>query len=261
MKTNLFYFSTTGNSLTVAKDIAAGLSETQIYSIPQVMDGKIDLEADAIGIVFPVYYCGTPRIVNEFIKQLNPEKIRYIFAVCTYGGIPVGALQVIKKQLASKRIRLNAGFSIQMPGNYLVKYGAYEAERQEGLLRGEKEKVRLIIDSIQKQENNKGEGSSFLINRIGEMIYRFKLKQFPTLDKNFTASEKCNGCEICEKVCPVGNIRIIDHKPKWQGNCEHCLACIQWCPNEAIQYSSLTIDRKRYHHPEVLLNEIMKQNP
>jgi flavodoxin len=36
MKTSIFYFSSTGNSLKVAKDIAAMLSETQIFAIPKL---------------------------------------------------------------------------------------------------------------------------------------------------------------------------------------------------------------------------------
>ena len=35
-------------------------------------------------------------------------------------------------------------------------------------------------------------------------------KKFNKGDVNFYADEKCNSCEVCEKVCPVNNIKIID---------------------------------------------------
>lgn len=68
MKTNLFFFSATGNSFIVAKDIAAKLPETEIFSIPKVINQAIDLNADNIGFVFPVYFSGMPRIVIDFIN-------------------------------------------------------------------------------------------------------------------------------------------------------------------------------------------------
>jgi Pyruvate/2-oxoacid:ferredoxin oxidoreductase delta subunit len=37
------------------------------------------------------------------------------------------------------------------------------------------------------------------------------------------------------------------------------MACIQWCPQEAIQHKNKTSKRKRYHNPEVSLQEILDQ--
>lgn len=260
MKTNLFYFSTTGNSLIVAKDIAAKLPGTQIFSIPNVIHQAIDLNADNIGFVFPVYFAGMPRIVIDFINKLPSTKAKYIFAICTCGAFSLGTLLQIQKQLKSRDMALQAGFSIQMPGNYLVKYGAFSIEKQTKIFTKEKEKVETIVKMIQNQQANKIERSNFFINRIGKLIYESMLPKFPALDRNFTVNEKCNGCNTCEKVCPVQNITMVSKRPKWQGNCEHCLACIQWCPIEAIQYDTQTNDRERYHHPEVLVKELYRES-
>lgn len=251
MKTNLFYFSATGNSLIVAKDIAAGLPEAQIFSIPQVINGSIDLEVDNIGLIFPVFYSGIPRMLSDFIKRLDPDKVKYIFAVCTYGGLPANTLLETQEQLKAVGIPLNAGYAVQMPGNYIVKYGAYKKEKQEKMFLKENDTIRIIIKDIENQISNKVSQSNFLVNKIGRSIYKSKLPQFPTFDINFTVNEKCNGCSICERVCPARDIRMTDHKPEWLGNCEHCMACLQWCPKEAIQYSSKTAGRKRYRHPDV----------
>ena len=147
-----------------------------------------------------------------------------------------------------------------MPGNYLVKYGAYSIEKQKGMFIKEKEKVETIVKMITNQQENKIERNNFLINGIGNLAYKSMLPKFPTLDRNFNVNEKCNSCNTCEKVCPVQNIKIINGRPNWQGNCEHCLACIQWCPTEAIQYGTQTNDRKRYHHPEVLVKELYRES-
>jgi len=60
-KIEIYYFSGTGNSLVVARDIAEKMNGNLI-SIPSVMDKEsITTDADVIGIVFPVYYLGIVR--------------------------------------------------------------------------------------------------------------------------------------------------------------------------------------------------------
>lgn len=260
MKTSLFFFSSTGNSLIVAKDIAAKLPETQIFSIPRIIDQEIDLNVDNVGIVFPVYFAGVPRIVNHFLEKIDLSKAKYVFAICTCGGFPMGTLLQVRNHLKKKGITLNAGFSIQMPGNYLIKYGAISVEKQEQLLIKENEKVATIVKMIMDQQENKIEKNNFVINGIGNLAYKLMFPKFPTLDKNFIVDDKCNSCNICERVCPVHNIRMENGKPNWQGNCEHCLACIQWCPAEAIQYCTKTTTRKRYHHPDVLVKQLYRDS-
>jgi MinD superfamily P-loop ATPase len=58
-------------------------------------------------------------------------------------------------------------------------------------------------------------------------------------------------------VCQVENIEMKDGKPTWLHHCEQCLACLQWCPQEAIQVGRKTEGRKRYHHPEITASDLM----
>jgi ferredoxin len=255
LKTNLFYFSATGNSLILARDLAAALPEAQTFSIPQVIREELDLDADNIGLIFPVFYSGLPRIVVEFIRKLDPIKIKYLFVVCNFGGFAGSTLQETQEQLKAAGIMMNAGYQINMPGNYIVKYGAFIEDKQEKLFQNEKEIVRQIAEDVKTQKNRPVRQGG-LLNKVTKSIYHSNLKKFPTLDKNFSAGDKCNGCGICERVCPVDNIRMADSRPEWKGNCEHCLACIQWCPTEAIEYSSRSVGRKRYHHPNVKAAEL-----
>ncbi len=259
MKTHLFYFSATGNSLAVAKDIAAKLPDVQILSIPKVINQSIDCNADNLGIIFPVYYLGMPRIVVDFINRMEPDRANYIFAICTYGGLAGGTLLQTQKLLNARGLTLNAGFTIKMPGNYLVKYGAYSSEKQKKFFAKEKQKIATIAGMIENQQDSAIERNNFIINGIGNMAYRSVFPRFPKLDRNFNVNEKCNHCHTCEKVCPVQNIKMVNEKPNWQGNCEHCLACIQWCPVEAIEYGTQTIERKRYHHPEISAKDLYRE--
>ena len=52
----------------------------------------------------------------------------------------------------------------------------------------------------------------------------------------FYANDKCVGCSVCEKVCNLQSITLVDKKPTWKKECTRCLACIHSCPAKAIQY-------------------------
>jgi epoxyqueuosine reductase QueG len=52
---------------------------------------------------------------------------------------------------------------------------------------------------------------------------------------------------------------MTNEKPSWLHQCDQCLACLQWCPQEAIQYGKKTVQYERYHQPEVTLDDMLEQ--
>jgi flavodoxin len=100
MTIEIYYFTGTGNSLAIARDIAEKTNGT-ILSISSFIDRQsIRTSANTIGIVFPCYLAqlyGLPLIVGQFVKKLEDIKSKYIFAVCTYGYFgPVNALPTLR---------------------------------------------------------------------------------------------------------------------------------------------------------------------
>lgn len=81
MKKNLiFYFSTSGNSLYTAKEIAKHLKDAEIISIVDAFYKKeFKYEAGTIGFVYPIYASGLPPMVSEFISKLQLNRDSYIF--------------------------------------------------------------------------------------------------------------------------------------------------------------------------------------
>ena len=84
------------------------------------------------------------------------------------------------------------------------------------------------------------------------------VRKFPNMDKDYNILEKCNGCGTCQKVCVANNIEMTNGKPIFLHKCEQCMSCIQYCPNEAINYKDKTQKRKRYHHPNIDAIELIK---
>lgn len=102
-----------------------------------------------------------------------------------------------------------------------------------------------LADCIKVKQNfNAKPGSKFMSSFINWGFYKFALK-----DKKFTVGDECNGCGLCEKVCPLNNVKVAEGKPTWNGNCTHCMRCICMCPQEAIEYGKASLGKWRYLCP------------
>ena len=285
MSLEIYYFSGTGNSLVVARDIAERM-DGNLISIPSVMDKKsIKTDAGMIGIVFPVYYLGTvniPLVVQRFVMKLDEISTKYIFAVCTYGGGSGSTLTILDGMIKARGGRLASGFGVQMPQNAFRKpfenktklydswkekkldfiYGQVKAKREgrfdnDGLFIG---LVVTIIEALMKVDFlNRSSLKSMKKTACLPEDSDFTLDEIIHLmDGSYHSDENCTGCGTCSKVCQVRNIEIVDNKPTWQHHCENCLACIKWCPRSAIHgYGELP---KGYHHPDVNISDMLGEN-
>ena len=289
MNIEIYYFTGTGNSLAVARDIAEKTNGTLI-SIPSVMDKQsIKTDADVIGIVFPSYLAhlfGVPLIVERFIKKMEDIDSKYFFAVCTCGGYEiVNALPTLinlAKIIKSTGGKLSAEYSIRLPMNNLD-YDHIPIpidKNQETMFKKCRKKTEVICQRIINRKKSKYNILNSLFNILMTPMYLMlhkpcltSLKKYskepedsnlkyyeliPLTDKSIYADEKCNGCATCAKVCPVQNIKMIENKPVWQHHCEMCLACAEWCPAKAIHHWSRA-DGVEYHHPDVNVSDMINQ--
>lgn len=260
MTTKIFYFSATGNSLNIARKIANGLGETELVPIPKVMNDRIYESAPKIGLVFPVYAWGMPRIVADFIKKLKLHKEQYIFAVAVSAGNPGGTLVQLKKILRRKGVNLNAGFVVKEANYSILNKNAlinFVRSIAGGIPKSGEERLPEILATIQNKRNHRPETSAWGANLFGSLFHGMAIQVFKKADKGYWVDDKCNNCQTCERICPRGNIRIKGGRPVWNHNCELCFACIQWCPQEAIQYQNGTQGTTRSHHPDIKLKDMI----
>jgi flavodoxin len=156
MENIIFCFSGTGNSLAVARDIAEMLGDTKIVLIADAMkEERIDLPYERVGFVFPAYFGSLPPIIGRFVTKLDLSKPQYVFAVITAGAIHGGSFNSLAGLIAERGGRLNAGFPVRMPGNYIAMYGAWPARLQRFLLKKAKKKTTLIAQSIREKRSTR----------------------------------------------------------------------------------------------------------
>ena len=259
MSTSIYYFTGTGNSLHVARAVAEKLGDSKVISIARLKGDTIEDKSDTVGIIFPVFYGNPPNIVKDFAARLRPAPEAYIFGIATCGGAAGNSLHTLRQILAKNGGNLSAGFQLVMPDNAYVGMNLITPpeEREEALKASEIELSR-IIDTLKKrggQESKFGYSIAADIMGIAGSTFATHLYRLP---KRFRATDKCNGCGICEKICPSGNITRADKKVTWGNNCTHCLACFHWCPRTAIEIGSKTGNIARYHHPDVKVSDMMK---
>jgi len=256
MSTTIYFFSGTGNSLKVAKDLNNQLEDSKLVQISKDnLSITNDTSSDKIGFVYPIYFNGIPAMVKKFIENLQVNKDAYIFAVATFGGNAGISFDQIDDILINKGASLSAGFKVVMPGNYQIMYAPYPEEKQAQRFKDAKEQIVKIATSIKRNEIDKSNMAGGVKKAVIGALYNILFKPNDK-DKNFWTTEKCNGCGTCSKVCPANNIDIIDGKPQWKHECEQCVACMQWCPQKSIQYKKKTLKRGRYHNPEIKVNEL-----
>jgi ferredoxin len=212
-----------------------------------------------VGFIFPIYYWGLPKIVYDFIERINLDNANYIFAIITRDGDEDGvALMLLERILTKKSKQLSAGFFIQMPNNYIIGDNLNPEDLQKKKLEESKNQINKISQIIRENKVMEINIPTKRVRTAEKQNSVFRESVYEN-DKFFYANEKCNSCGICEKVCPVNNIIIVDGKPQWQHRCQQCLACIHFCPEIAIQYGDKTLEKGRYHHPEVSFKDLMNQ--
>jgi MinD superfamily P-loop ATPase len=235
----IFYFTGTGNSLFVAQEIAKELGDTEVLSMAENRPlNQIGGKTEKIGFVFPSYYGNLPRIVRSFISELNIDPATYLWAVVTMGGAGQGSITTLEKALADKGLALRYGRGILMPANYIIKYNPMFIKRTEK----SGKRIQRIANEIKSEK---------VLLKKGRLSSNNLYDNIAELDKDFFVESGCSGCGLCQRICPVSNIKLTDNRPEWLGHCEHCMACIHRCPLKVIQYGTKTKKRRRYYNSHV----------
>lgn len=261
MKSVIYYFTGTGNTLAVARALATVLGDTKLVPLRRaICAGGVSSDADVVGIAFPVYFLGIPAIVREFLQQLRFEGDPYIYAIATCGERPGPALFDVKDLLAERGRTLAAGYVVVMPENYIGPVDLMQdADRVQEKDAAAKGRIPAIATAIRERKVSTPEGDCSALLKIGGMVARTLMTSVYRVPHRFHTTEKCNRCGTCGRICPTRNITMTSKGVRWDSSCIQCYACIHWCPQEAIEIGGRTLGKRRYHHPDISIKDMLEQ--
>ena len=279
MRIQIYYFSGTGNTLHVAKELAAHLPEAELVPIVHcIKESNYTVQGDVVGFVFPLHGMTLPVPVRMFLQKATFTSNPYIFGLTTRGGTKVFAFEKMMGLLKRKNQILDASCILTMWGND-PKLKDYEDPSQADIAAMEKDvqaQIESFANTINQRNTSLVDDSDYItfdfpkpITYLMEQLILFGMwtNTWHNVRDYFEADEKCVGCGVCEYVCLSGKIRMNGDKPVWQDDkkCYFCYTCLNYCPTQAIQIKdkpymkSFTPDKGRYPHPFATKDEIVEQ--
>lgn len=250
----IFYFSGTGNSAKVAKEIGKALDE-DVISVSNFKNIQPYRQGKTVGFVFPVHAWGPALQIVRFIENLDNnfiEEIRKdncpVWVVMTCGDETGNAPLIIKKLLKSRGLEVSGMWSVIMPNTYVLLPG-FDVDSKEL----EKKKLSNLNDRINRITGSikadKWEIDVFYGPMPGiktNIVYPL-FKRWGIFPKKWNVSDKCIGCSLCSRICPENNIVMSEGKPRWGGKCVSCLGCYHCCPVKAVNYGNVTKSKGHYN--------------
>ena len=246
----IFYFSGVGNSAWVARNLGHMLHDRVLAIAEEIHQDiqYIPVAGERVGFVFPVYGWEPPKIVLDFIRRMQMDAPDYLYFVCTCGDDTGKTNRIFTQAVEAKGWHCHAGYSITMPDTYVCLPG-FDVDPEDELKRKTENaaaRVKFIADELeQRVVHDKYNCLEGAFPNVKTYVLGGLFRKFLMSPKPFYATEACVSCGLCEKRCPVHNIKV-EGKPQWGSNCTMCLACYHACPVQAVQYGGRTKGKGQY---------------
>ena len=227
MKKAILYYSTTGHTLSIAKEL------TPDYLIDVCRKEEIPSDTDVLGLVFPSVNSGLPFPMKKAIESLvnrDNSKLGYIFAVVVLSDKNSFNGRIVEKEVEDIGLNLSYFNTLKLKD---------EGSLKEKVKDTNEEKILLPRASFTYR----------LQKKITERLNK------PSLPDGLEVAENCDGCLLCLKLCPMNNITLEKGRATLNRNCIHCLTCFSLCPKDAIKSK----DKKKVLMEGVKLEELFKR--
>jgi len=246
----VLYFSATGNTEYLAKELAKALGDECINLLGRIKGNDHSLLHSETPFIIcaPVYVCEMPRFLSKYLKEQAFSGSNDVYVIFTSGGY-CGISGVLAKSLFRKKgMNYRGHAEFKMPRNYVASdaYAMLSPEETENRILAARKMLDDVVLKIQAGEKLVSR-HVFLFETIITVPFNPVWCKFKLSAKAFHTTDKCIGCGKCVKLCPLNNITLRNQKPIWGNQCTHCMACIGNCPTEAIEYGNITQTKEKYN--------------
>lgn len=237
---DLYYYSGTGNTLLVMKEMVRVFEENGIpvrmHRIEETDPAAVSTDT-TLGLAFPVSFQSTFPFLWNFFRALpgcNGTEVFMIDTMMSFSGAIVGPL---KKTLERKGYHCIGAKEIVMPSNWFprrIDEKKNEATMEEGL-----EQARMYAHDLVHGRSVWGR-----IPVLSDLFYGLCCNDYMMKNVNTAPGrrievdrDKCVACGLCVSLCPVGNITM-NETPEWSDQCETCMRCLSFCPTGAVRITN-----------------------
>lgn len=247
----IVFFSGTGNSRHCARLLAEQLKDEAVDSFPFIRDKRpAELVSERPWVfISPTYAWRLPRIFEDFIRGGQFSGSREAWFIMTCGseiGAPERHIQTLCRE---KGFVFRGVLPVVMPENYIAMFNAPREPEARKIVAAALPTLEAAVSCVRDRRDfpphRAGMADKLKSGPVNPLFYLFCVK-----DGKFRSTETCVGCGKCVEACPLGNIRLNNSRPAWDGNCTHCMACICGCPAQAIEYGKASLGKPRYQCPE-----------
>ncbi len=231
MNTNIIYFSPTGTTAKITKEIANGLGGKKIeynITLPQKRDEYRNLEFNEDELVIiglPVYGGRIPAFLEDYLSSFKGNNTPAIITV-VYGNRDYD-----DALLELKNIFEAGGFKSVAAGAFIGEHSFTDKLAKKRPDFNDKDiafsfgtEIRSILDDQKKQQ--------VPLTVKGNHPYKERRPKTPMAP---VTNESCNDCGVCVENCPAGAIesaKVIDAE-----KCILCCSCIKKCPENAKSFT------------------------
>ena len=246
----ILYFSATGNTEFIAKELAKKLDDECVNLLYRVKtNDHTPLHSEKPFIICaPVYVCEMPRFMTKYLKEQTFTGNKEVYFIFTSGGY-CGISGVLAKSLFKKKNMIYRGHAeFKMPRNYVINdsYPMLEKEEVEKRILDSYHQLDQVASDILAGKKLTAR-HVFLFETIITVPFNPVWCKYKLTAKDFYVKDSCIGCGKCDRLCPLNNIKMVKKKPVWGNHCTHCMACIGNCPAKAIEYGTITQNKEPYN--------------
>jgi len=232
------YFSGTGNTRYCVERFMqeSGFGASAVSIEDSGVVERIAQE-DIIVFGYPTHYSNLPKIVRDFISEnaliWQDKKVFVIVTMGLFCGDGAGVMARLLKKYGAEVI---GGLHLKMPDSICD---------EKALKRTEEESIKLISEADEKIKTSAAALKSGVPTRdglgllphlaglFGQRLYFYnKPRRYYSRVK--INAEKCIGCGLCVKICPLDNISIGGKVAAAGDKCTMCYRCANKCPKQAI---------------------------
>lgn len=273
-KAVVFYFSGTGNTWWVAKQIKKQLDvksiNADIVSVDTVNPKQADWwikSSDLVLFGWPIYGSDMPEPMKQFIDRLyTVDKRKHIHTFCTQMKFSGDGAWFYHKQFEEKGLIIDSCEHFDMPSNLSMLGGLLgppkSADKISRILQHCKSRIQKYVECLLGGKARCKGKRSYPLGIVQRGPYQLMYQKMQ--NRVAVNEDKCTKCGLCAALCPKNNIKLRDY-PVFSGNCALCLRCFSFCPERAIslfgrspkQDKPYSVSDKSFT-PSILINNYVK---